>query len=739
MTRARPALSLLPALLWATWTSAQQPAPTPPPAPAPTRERLTFATVLERGQALLPPQPGLRWLPAGHDAAAVMPTADGNEVLFSGGPGAGLTATITDARTALAALGRPVAKDAAAALPQWTLLDATTVRLQTDDAVWHWPVAEAKATRVLTWPPTDARDDSAAVVIAPGDQRAAFVAGHELHVTDRQGHVRRLTWDGSADVVYGGAAHRAEFGIAGGLFWSPDGRRLAFYREDQRPIAAYPYQDLSATPPTPRAGRYPMAGRTHSRVTIGLWDSQDQSLRFLQHDAATDVYWTNLTFTPNGRGLCVAMVERGQDRLELVQFSVASGARERTLLTEQDAQWVEPEHGPTFLADGRFLWWSPRDGHRHLWLFDRDGKPLGQVTRGAFDVQELLGLATDQQQLWFMASGEDPRQRHLFAAKIDGTEVKQITRERGTHQCSLSADRQFAFDLWSNEESAPSPRFVNLQTGQVEALPAPPPPLLQYELPTSRLFQVKASDESILYGHVLLPAGMQEGRKYPVLLYVYGGPHLQLVTDQWLCGAPLWLHGLANDGYIVCRLDNRGTPHRGIEFEQVIHRKMGNLEVEDQLQAISWLKQQPFVDPARIGVHGWSYGGYLTLRCMLLAPEVFACGVAGAPVTDWAQYETGYTERYMDTPAENAQGYEASSCLPLAGKLQGRLLLVHGTDDRTVMWSHSLAFVDRCVDAGVLLDYFPYPMQTHRLVGKDRPHFLRLLKDHLDRYLKPGS
>lgn len=696
--------------------------------------KLTHELLIERGPQLLLPPPAIAWIPGGHDAAFEI-----GDAIVRRAPGQAEPQPVLDAKTLLTRLGRAPRDGETPALPPWSFVDAGTLRLQLDDAIVHLPIAAGEPVQKLRWSTPDARDDQEPLAIAANDRAVAYVSGHDLWVADDQQRARRLTWDGGPDIVYGGAAHRAEFGITTGLFWSPDARRLAFYREDQREIAPYPYQDLDAMPPAPRHGRYPMAGRAHARVQVGVYDSHDQSLRWLEHDPAQDAYWTNVTFAADGASLTVAIVARGQDRLELVRFDCATGKRIATLLSESDAEWIEPEHGPHFLPDGRFLWWSSRDGHRHLWLHDQDGKALLQVTKGAFDVEALLAVTADRAGLWFAASGEDPRQRHLFFAKLDGTEVRQVTRDRGTHDCSLAPDGMFAFDVWSNLETPPQPRFLDLQTGATEALPAPHPPLLDLELPAQRLFQVKASDDTVLYGHLLLPKTIAEGEKLPVLLYVYGGPHVQQVTDSWLASASLWLHALANSGYVVCRLDNRGTPRRGIAFEQAVFRQLGTLEVEDQLRAVEWLKQQPFVDPARLGVHGWSFGGYLTLRLMLLSPGTFRCGISGAPVTDWAQYETGYTERYMDTPQENPDGYQKSSCLPLVDKLDGQLLVVHGTDDRTVMWSHTLAFVDRCIDAGKQLDYFPYPMQTHRLVGKDRVHFQKLLKAYLDEHLKAAK
>lgn len=698
-------------------------------------EPLTLATVLERGAKLAAPLPRVCWLPSGHEATVVLPTADGGEALHAVRDGQVVAAPLATSAALWAAVGDKAT--AGRPLPACTWISATTLRFEHGPALWHWQPGQEQAQNVLRWTEPDA-DDAPQHAVAPTDRHVAYIHRHQLWLQSAEGRLRQLTFDGSPDVVYGGAAHRAEFGIDRGLFWSSDGRWLAFYREDQRGIAPYPYQDLHAMPPQPVAGRYPMAGRTHGAVRVGVCDTADGSLCWLEADPDEDVYWTNLAFGP-GPSLVVARVSRRQEDLELVRYDVRTGRRLSVLHREHDPKWLEPEHPPTFLADGRFLWWSYADGYRHLFLHGPDGARLHQVTKGAFDVQALLGLSPDQATVWFQASGEDPRQLHLFSAPTAGGDVRQWTQERGTHRAELAPDAGAAACVWSNLETRPTARLLDLQTGGTTALPAAADPLAAFALPSQRLFQVAAEDETVLYGHLALPPHLAEGQKHPVLLYVYGGPHVQLVTDQWLGGAPLWLQALAAEGYVVCRLDNRGTPNRGRAFEQAIHRRLGMLEVQDQLRAVAWLAEQPFVDPARIAVHGWSYGGYLTLRLLLAAPTAFACGISGAPVTDWAMYETGYGERYMDMPAENPEGYQQSSCLPFAGRLQRPLLLVHGTDDRTVMWSHSLAFVARCIEANVQLDYFPYPMQRHGLVGRDRRHFLTLLHDWLGKHLRPAA
>jgi len=710
------------------------------PASAQEAPKLTLATVLQRGPALAARSPRILWLPGGHEATVVKDHGGKGQALHRVVDGKVQDDAVVTAAAVCAVLPMDTSK-APARFPPMSWLDADTLRIVYDRSVWHWDLGAAEAKRTLSWN-APANDTSAfgeaMLLLAPGDGHAAVRRDHQLWLHDASGETHQLTFDGSEDVVYGGAAHRAEFGITQGMFWSPDGRYLAYYREDLRPIAPYPYQHATTMPPTPRHGRYPMAGRPHSKVAVFVCDTSDYRVTRMQGDPDADVYWTNLTFAHDGK-LLVSQVNRGQDHLELARFDPRTGERLGTLLKEHDREWIEPEHPAVSLSDGRFLWWSNRSGYRHLFLHEAGGKPIRQVTNGNFDVQSLLHVAPDASRIWFTAAGEDPRQLHLFSAEIAGEGQRRITRERGTHNVSLSPDAQRASVVWSNLEQMPQSRIIDTKNGEAKPLPQPENPLKKFRLPGQRFFELEGEDGAVLYGHLALPADFDPSKRYPVIHYVYGGPHAQLVKDQWFGGAGSWLQALTADGFIVSRLDNHGTPNRGIEFEQAIHRKLGTVEVADQMRAIGWLQQQPFVDGKRIGVHGWSFGGYMTLRLMLLHPEAFACGISGAPVTDWGMYETGYTERYMDSPAENPDGFAASSCLPIAGRLQRPLLVVHGTDDRTVMWSHTLQFVDRCVAAGVDLDYFPYPQQLHGLRGRYRGHFLRKFRGYFLEHLGSGK
>ncbi len=715
----RSTLTLVPCLFLSAFLAAQEKPP------------LTLEMAVGPASPLAPRLPPVQWVPGTHHLSIAERGLSGPKVSLrfaDGGSDAAFAAK--QLRDALAAGGMKGVP--AEGLPRFTWLDAGRVRVLSPRAIYHWKIGDEKASLALSLP-----EGASATTFTDGDARGACLVKHQLTILSSGKAPSTLTEDGDTDIVYGGAAHRAEFGIKDGLWWDPTGRWLAFSREDQRPIDKYPYADHTKLPPQNLHGRYPMAGRVHSRVTIGVHDTRENKTIYLEHDPELDLYWTNVTFSPDGTKVHVALVNRAQNHVDLVRFDSLTGAREATLIVEDDPQWTEPEHGPIFLPDGggRFLWFSPKRGFHHLWLHAADGKKLRKVTAGKRDIAKFLGFAKEGTQALVMASDKDPRQMHLWAVDLENKGMRQITSAPGWHACAMTDDGAFVLDVFSSLSQPPRIDLVACADGETRTILATAMP--KVELGEQKFFTVKTEDGTPLYGHVILPPGHDPKKTYPLLHYVYGGPHSQLVRNSWLGGAQAWLYFMAGKGFVVSRLDGHGTNNRGIEFSQKIHRQMGVLETRDQLHAIEHVKKIASIDPARIGVHGWSYGGYMTLNLMLRAPEVFACGVSGAPVTDWAQYETGYTERYMDTPAENPEGYADSSMLPRAAALKGRLLIVHGTDDKTVMWSHSLAFVDRCIDAGVLIDYMPYPMQKHGLRGKDRLHLYRLMTrffgEHLDR------
>ncbi|MCB9833879.1 MAG: DPP IV N-terminal domain-containing protein [Planctomycetes bacterium] len=589
--------------------------------------------------------------------------------------------------------------------------------------------------------------DSEAQAFAKDDEYAAWSKDKDVWVGKPDGTTVRVTRGGHEFLTHGLSVSRVEFGITDGLWWSPDGRRLAFYREDLRPIRPYPYINWEPRPAEHKLGRYPMAGQAGSIVSVGVYDSRDDSVIWLATDPNVDEYLTNITWDPTGEKVFVAHVNREQNRCELKSYSAADGKLLASLLVETDKEWTEPEHGPIFLPDGSgdFLWFSPRDGYNHLYLYKADGHLMQQVTRGAFDVSAFSGFSKDGASIYVAATGEKPIEMHLYRAQLAPTAFRvdfgkggsgelfrsespmtQLTSGRGQHEATVSPCGNFLLDSRSDLETPLVVDIVDLKSGERRTIHESPNPWDRVRGGREELFTVKAEDGSDLHGHIILPPDLDEGKKYPVLLYVYGGPHSQLVKDEFLGGSSFsgpWFHYMACQGVIVIRLDGHGTLNRGIDFQQAVHRRLGTLEVKDQIAGLEYLLSRPYVDRNRVGVHGWSYGGFMTLSLMTRAGEYFKCGISGAPVTDWAYYETGYGERYMDRPQENEDGYKTAMPASHLDGLRGRLLVVQGSSDETVVWQHTIDFIDRCVKADKPVEYMVYPGQLHGLRGPYRWHF----------------
>ena len=600
--------------------------------------------------------------------------------------------------------------------------------------------------------------EATAIAFTKDRRAAAFVEDFNIHVRKTDGSVKAVTEGGFRDLTHGVSVSREEFGIKDGLWWSADGRRLAFYREDKRPIDPYPYVDWSGKPAKSLPGRYPMAGRRGSIVSVGVYDTADDSVIWLQSDPSVDEYLTNVTWDLKGERLFVAHVNRAQNEMKLVSYDARTGAIGATLLEEKDPEWIEPESGPIFIPgkEGEFLWFSYRDGRRHLYRHAADGHLMQQVTAGAMDVAAFRGFDAKNEFFFFESSGLDPRHQHLFrgslaapTAAVTGAgagagvaiapvPATQITGGRGQHDARISTDGRFVVDRHSNLELPLAVDLLTIDGKVLRRVFECPNPLKDFAMGKEEFFTVKAKDQSDLYGHVIWPPNASKEHPAPVYLYVYGGPHAQIVVDSWALGPGirnLWMQWLAAQGFVVLRLDNHGTPNRGIEFMQAIHRRLGTVEIDDQLAGLDHILASGLADPTRVAVHGWSYGGFMTLSLLSRAPDRFRCGIAGAPVTDWSFYETGYGERYMDTPEENPEGYKTAAPKKHAKDIKGRLLLVQGTADDTVVWQHTVDFVDACVKAGVDFDYFIYPGQLHGLNGPSSEHFYRKMTSFLKREL----
>ena len=675
------------------------------------------------GRLIPRPPPGLAWTPAGNRLSWVQGAEGGPALVSVPAAGGDPKVELKFSELAAAAAEEGLRGLSPNDLVSMSWNDDGSLRLVAEGDVWRVTLDPVSVERLLVLP-----SESDAIAVAPGDRAAAFVKDHDIHVLGSDGHLRRITRDGSEDLTYGVSVSREEFGIHDGLWWSPDGRRLAFYREDLSPIPVYPYADFDSVPARPVHGRYPMAGGPGSRVKVGIWDEGTARVVWLQTDPEADEYLTNVTWGPKGERLYVAHVNRAQDRSDLVTAAAASGAPLGTLLSESDEEWIEPESGPVFLPDGSgFLWFSWKDGHRHLYLHTPEGQEVRQVTRGPFDVSEFVRWTPDGKGFWFVTTGRDPRQQHLFLADMQGG-TRPVTSGRGQHTATPSPDGTVILDV-HNDVTLPLAVDVRKSDGTlVRNVYTAADPLARFRHGAHELFTTKTKDGQTIYGDLYLPPDMEDGKRYPVIEYVYGGPHLQLVKDAWIGGLSrwsFWLRYLADQGFVVFRADGRGTPNRGIEWMQAVHGRLGTLETDDQVAALEHVLAEPYADPDRVGVTGWSFGGFMTLTLMTREGDRYRVGISGAPVTDWRFYETGYGERYMDTPGENPEGYAGADPGSRVEGIKGRLVVVQGSSDDVVMWQNTITFLKKCIDAGVPVEYMVYPGQKHGLSGPSMKHFIQ--------------
>ncbi len=550
------------------------------------------------------------------------------------------------------------------------------------------------------------------------------------------------------DIVLGESVHRNEFGIDGGLFWSPKETRLAFYRMDQSMVVDYPIVNTKAREAEVRNIKYPMAGMKSHEVTVGVWNTKTEKLVYLNTRKDTTVheremYLTNIAWSPDERYVFIAKINREQNHMWLEQYDAVTGAFVKVLFEETNPRYVEPCEPMIFTPKGdQFLWYSMRDGYKHLYLYNIDGTLVKQVTKGEYEVEGFIQFDKKGENIFIYANEDNLAGRDAYRVNLKDGKKYPLTNKKGTHSVVISETGKYWIDVYSSVDVPAAADYVegkhkqNLVVGRHQ-LYRSENPLKDYAMPEVKLGTIKAADGvTDLYYRLITPPNMEKGKKYPTLVYVYGGPHSQLVTDSWLGGGNLYFMFLAQQGYVVFTVDNRGTDNRGFEFESCTHRHLGEIEMADQMEGVKFLKGLPYVDQDRMGVEGWSFGGFMTITMKLAHPEVFKVGCAGGPVIDWKWYEIMYGERYMDTPQENPEGYEANCLLNKAKNLEGRLLVIHGAEDNTVVWQHSLEFIERCINNYRQVDYFVYPHHEHNVLGRERLHLYQKMFQYYEDFLK---
>jgi dipeptidyl-peptidase-4 len=553
----------------------------------------------------------------------------------------------------------------------------------------------------------------------------AFTKGNNVYVNTKEGSKLVVTDNADKNIVSGQAIARSEFGISGGLFWSPNGQYLAFYQKDETNVHDYPLLDVNKTPGELISIKYPMAGQSSEKPKVGIYHIGTRQTVFISPKGAEDDYLTNLTFTPDNKYVIIAEVNRDQNHMWLNVYELKTGAFVRTLLEESNEKWVEPEHPAYFpnATSNNFIWISEKDGFNNLYYYDFNGKLIKQLTANKFVTKDILEAKNGGKLIYFSATGANGMNTLVYSVDLSGKQTL-VTKVDGTHEFSLTSDGKFYYDAFSNH-STPHKAEIFTSSGKIaKFLIESKEKLEDYNIGASEIKLLTGKDGSTLYSRLIKPSNFDPNKKYPVLVYVYGGPHAQMVTNSWLDGANLWMYWMAEQGYLVFTLDGRGSAERGFAFESQIHRQLGTVEMEDQLTGVEYLKSLPYVDGNRLAVHGWSFGGFMTTSLMLRNAGVFRVGVAGGPVTDWKYYEIMYGERYMDRPDQNPKGYEHASLMTHAGSLKGDLLLIHGTIDDVVVMQHNEALVKKFIELGIQMDFFPYPMHKHNVMGKDRVHLM---------------
>ncbi|MDB4909916.1 MAG: family peptidase [Gemmatimonadetes bacterium] len=575
---------------------------------------------------------------------------------------------------------------------------------------------------------------------SPDGRRVAFVRANNLFVTDLATHEERaLTNDGS-DVIINGTSdwvYEEELAIRDAFRWSPDSKKIAFWRFDQSPVPIFPMLDELSLAAKMIPERYPRPGDRNSKVTVGVVDVDSRATTWLhtgEGEYIAAMAWAGAD------SVAIQRMPRTQNQIDLLMLSASSGDG-RTVLTERDSAWVDiDEQTPKWVSNGTmFLWASERSGWRQYYLYKRDGTLVGRVTRDGVDISSLAGVDEKRGYIYAIAAAPTPMQRQLFRYPLKGGSEMRVTTEPGSHRVSISPDGGAMVDIQSSAKLPGAATLVSLATGgarHVLEANAELRATLKGITRAPEFFQVPMPDGTKLNAFRILPPDFDVKRKYPVLMYVYGGPMSQTVVDDYGGDRYLWHEVLARKGVIVVSVDNRGTGARGSAFRHIVYEHLGIQESDDQIAAAKWLGAQSWVDPERIGIWGWSYGGYMTAMTSFRGGSLFRAAISVAPVTDWRLYDNIYTERYMRTPAENASGYEEGAPLKYVQGLTASYLLVHGTGDDNVHPQNSIQLVDKLEGANKQFQFMVYPGRTHSISGgNSRTHLFTMMTDFVEQTL----
>ncbi len=563
----------------------------------------------------------------------------------------------------------------------------------------------------------------------------AYTIDNNLFVTTPDGKQFAVTNEPKG-IVCGQSVHRNEFGITKGTFWSPKGNLLAFYKMDETMVTDYPQVDISERVAVMNPDKYPMAGMTSHKVSIGIYNPANKKSIYLNTGDPTDRYFTNISWSPDEKSIYLIELNRDQNHARLIRYDATTGEEEKVLFEEKHPKYVEPQNPIIFLPwdSHKFIYQSQKDGFNHLYLYNTEGELIKQITKGNWLVESIAGFNPSTKEVIITSTEISPLQSNIFSVNIENGKRKIIGEKDANHSIQLSIGGKYIIDKYSSASIAPITKILSTGKSKKDiTLLVTDNPMDKYNMPDISVGTIKAADgKTDLYYRLVKPVNFDPTKKYPAIIYVYGGPHAQLIRNVRNYSAGGWDIYMAQKGYVMLTVDNRGSSSRGLDFENATFRNLGTEEMKDQIKGVEFLKSLPYVDSNRLGVHGWSFGGFMTTNLMLTYPDVFKVGVAGGPVIDWKYYEVMYGERYMDTPESNPEGYKNANLNLKAGNLKGRLEIIIGGNDPVCVPQHSYSFLRACIDSGTHPDYFVYPGDEHNMFGRDRVH----LYEHVTRYFE---
>ena len=627
----------------------------------------------------------------------------------------------------LSTLNNSLGKDSLNTFPRITWVSEQSFRFNHNSSIYNFNKSTGILNRVLNFDENAANSE-----FSDKANALAYTIKNNLFISDSKGKTHQITKNEDENIVNGQAVHRYEFGVYKGTFWSNTGSHLAFYRKDESMVSDYPIVNTDARVAETKIIKYPMAGMASHQVTLGIYNLKTEQTIFVKTEGDKEQYLTNIAWSPDDKHIYIAVLNRDQNHMTLNKYDAETGEFVKILFEEKHENYVQPLHPMLFVegTNSEFLWRSERDGYDHIYRYSVNGKLLNQVTKGKWVVKDILGF--NDKSVILTGTANNGLDTQVYKSLLKNSRSRMITDDTGVHRVKANSDASHFIDSFNSLENPGTIEIIDNSGTLEQTLLQSKNPYQRTIMGTTELYTIKAEEGTELNCRMIKPANFDATKSYPTLVYVYNGPGVQLINNTSLASASLWMHYLANEyGYIIFTVDGRGSENRGRDFEQAMFRNLGEVEMKDQITGVEHLKSLGFVDENRIAVHGWSYGGFMTTNLLCSYPNVFTCGVAGGPVIDWKFYEIMYTERFMDTPQTNPEGYKSASLLNKAKDLQDNLLMIHGTQDDVVVWQHSLAFVQECVSAGVQLDYFPYPGHAHNVRGKDRVHLMRKVIDYI--------